>query len=405
MGLPMILQAASQLKTLFDRCVESLFGWPFWVLALVVLGANVLTQGVWMVPSLDPVSLMARDVTQNPYPNSIMQFLFSSFLMPLIAYAVGLNRTPADYFVLCALVLLVGMALGFGSLRRRFGDETARVVMLLFGATPLINVLLTWIGYGDPLVFALSTLLLALPAAHWRVLVGALLAVAHFEQGCVILVLLLGLLPFVDADQPPRTRWVGMAAMVAGFAAGRIAIDLYFQFHDFQIQNTRSSLIFDKVGPLRFLSDTARYPLVLFFSLLNVTWAAWLLVVVGSWRGDRRLFLVLCGGMALCLGVTVFVLDQTRVAALVTWPLLAGAIIVAAREIEGRLVLKKLAVACFLLGLVVPRVIVWEGRIHTSSASFTAMLITDTLGLTDFIDQSVSWWRITPFVGPKAIEW
>ena len=106
-----------------------------------------------MVPNLDHVSLMARDVTQNPYPNSVMQFLFSSFLMPLIAYAVGLNKTPADYFALCALVLLVGMVLGFGSLRRRFDDETAHIVMLLFGATPLINVLLTRIGYGDPLTF------------------------------------------------------------------------------------------------------------------------------------------------------------------------------------------------------------------------------------------------------------
>jgi hypothetical protein len=103
--------------------------------------------------------------------------------------------------------------------------------------------------------------------------------------------------------------------------------------------------------------------------------------------------------------VTVFVLDQTRVAALLTWPLLVGAVIVAARDIDGRELLKKLAVACFLLGMIVPRVIVWEGRVHTSSASFTAMLVTDTLGLTDFIDQSVSWWRVTPFVGPKAINW
>ena len=401
----MILQAASQLKTLFDHSVDRLFAWPFWLLAALVLGANILTQGVWMVPSLDAVSLMARDVTQNPYPNSVMQFLFSSFLMPLIAYAVGLNKTPTDYFTLCALVLLVGMMLGFGSLRRRFGDQTARIVMLLFGATPLINVLLTWIGYGDPLTFTLATLLLALPAPALRALFGALLAVAHFEQGCIIIALLCGLLPFVDADLKARTRWLGMALMIAGFIAGKIAIDLYFQIHNFQIVTTRATLIFDKVGPLRFLSDTARYPLVLLFSILNVTWAAWLLVVVGSWRGNRRLFAVLLAGMALCLGVTVFVLDQTRVGALLTWPLLAGAVIVAARDIDSRELLKRLAAACFLLGLIVPRVIVWEGRIHTSSASFTAMLVTDTLGLTDFIDQSVPWWRVTPFAAPKAINW
>jgi hypothetical protein len=282
----MILHATVQLEALFNRSVERLFAWPFWLLAMLVLGANILTQGVWMVPNLDHVSLMARDVTQNPYPNSVMQFLFSSYLMPLIAYLVGLNRTPAEYFTLCALVLLVGMALGAGSLRRRFGDETARLVMLLFGATPLINVMLTWIGYGDPLTFTLTTLLLALPAPAVRALVGALLAVAHFEQGCFIIVLLCGLLPFVDADLRSRTRWLGMALMIAGFIAGKIAIDLYFQIHNFQITTTRSTLVFDKVGPLRLLSDTARYPLVLLFSVLNVTWAAWLLVVLGSWRGD-----------------------------------------------------------------------------------------------------------------------
>ena len=51
-----------------------------------MLGANILTQGVWMVPNLDAVYLMARDVTRHPYPGSIMQFLFSSYLMPLVAY-------------------------------------------------------------------------------------------------------------------------------------------------------------------------------------------------------------------------------------------------------------------------------------------------------------------------------
>ena len=88
-----------------------------------------------------------------------------------------------------------------------------------------------------------------------------------------------------------------MALMIAGFIAGKIAIDLYFQIYNFQITTTRSTLVFDKVDPLRLLSDTARYPLVLLFSLLNVTWAAWLLVVAGSWRGNRRLFAVLLVGV------------------------------------------------------------------------------------------------------------
>jgi hypothetical protein len=401
----MISHAAAQLGTLFDRSVERLFAWPFWLLALLVLGANILTQGVWMVPNLDVVYLMARDVTRDPYPGSIMQFLFSSYLMPLVAYGVGLNKSPAQYFVLCALVLLIGLALGFGLLRRRFGDETARMVMLLFGATPLINVLLTWIGYGDPLTVALPMLLMALPSPVLRLPVSFLLAIAHFEQGVVIVALICALLPFIDADQTVRRRWLSVAAMVVGLAAGRIAMELYFQMHNFQIENTRSTLVFAKVGVLRFLSDTARYPLVLLFSVMNVSWLAWLLIVVGSWRSDRRLFFVLVLGLGLCLGATVVTLDQTRVAAILTWPLVVGAVIVAARDIDGRALLKKLAVACFLLGIVVPRVIVWEGKIHTSSASFTGMLITDTLGLSNFIDQSKSWWRITPFAPPPPIAW
>ena len=401
----MISHAAAQLAMLFDRSVERLFAWPFWLLALLVLGANILTQGVWMVPNLDVVYLMARDVTRDPYPGSIMQFLFSSYLMPLLAYGVGLNKSPAQYFVLCSLVLLIGLALGFGSLRRRFGDETARTVMLLFGATPLINVLLTWIGYGDPLTVALPMLLLALPSPVLRLVISFLLAIAHFEQGVVIVAAICALLPFVDADQTPHRRWLSVAVMIAGLALGRIAMELYFQMHHFRIENTRSTLVFAKVGVLRFLSDTARYPLVLLFSVMNVTWLAWLLIVVGSWRGDRRLFFVLVIGLGLCLGATVVTLDQTRVASILTWPLVVGAVIVAARDSDGRALLKKLAVACFLLGLVVPRVIVWEGKIHTSSASFTAMLIADTLGLTSFIDQSKSWWRITPFAPPPPIAW
>ena len=398
-----IVRTASQLKTRFDRSVEGLFNLPFWLLAVVVLGANILTQGVWMVPNLDSVYLMARDITQNPYPHSVLQILLSSFLMPLIAYAFGLNTSPAEYFTLCSIVLVVGMAVSFGSLRRRYGDETTRIVVLLFGATPLINVLLTWIGYGDPLTFTLTTLLLALPAPGFRVLTGALLAIAHFEQGAVILIFLCGLLPFLDKEQ--RHRWLSIGMMIAGFVVGKIAIDLFFQMYHFQIATTRSSLVFEKVGIVRFLTDTIRFPLVLLFSVLNVTWVPWLLIFVASFHYCRRWFAVLGVGMVICLTVMIFTLDQTRVAAILTWPLLVGAVIVAVREIENRVLLRQLAAACFLLGMIVPRVIVWEGQVHTSAASFTVMMISDWAGGTHFIDQSVPYWRNAPFVGPKPIDW
>ena len=99
---------------------------------------------------------------------------------------------------------MIGLALSFGSLRRRFGDETARMLMLLFSATPLINVLLTWIGHGDPLTVALPMLLMPLPSPVLRLPVSFLLAIAHFEQGVVIVALICALQPFIDADQTAR---------------------------------------------------------------------------------------------------------------------------------------------------------------------------------------------------------
>jgi hypothetical protein len=314
--------------------------------------------------------------------------------MPLLGYLVGLNGSPAAYFFLCALVLLVGGAATIMALRRRFGDETTRLLLLVFGALPLFNVLLTWIGYGDPLVVILSSLLLVYPHAIARAALGVLLAVAHFEQALVIAVLVAALAPFVDEDRGFSKSSV--AAMAIGVILGSIGLELFFVVNQLQVQSSRLAYT-RELGAIRLFREALRQPLALLFSVLNVAWAVFGVILWAAYGSRRSFFLVAGSGMLLCLIVTCFVLDSTRVASIVTWPLVLAAVVIAARDPRNGEILRKACAACFFAGLLVPRIIVWEGQIHTSTASFTVMMITDTLGLTEWIDQSKPFWRIAPF--------
>jgi hypothetical protein len=383
----------------FDRLAAWLFELPLWRLSLLVVAANVVTQGVWMVPNLATVQLMAGDLTRNPLPDPEAHFLLSSYLMPVLARLSGLYGSPAAYFAFCALTLAIGGAIALFAIRRRFGESSARLAILVLGATPLLNVLLTWIGYPDPLTVILATLLLCWPTVIARAAVGALLAVSHFEQGLVIAGLTCLLAPHVDADR--GFSWRTLAGLAAGFVAGKLALTLHFHIHDIEIQTTRVSMT-AKMLP-RILDDTLRWPLTLLFSILNVAWAAWGVIMAASARERPGFFRASSLGMIGCLCVSALVLDQTRVGAILTWPLVLAALVIATRSAGSIMPLRRLAVGCFLLALVIPRTIVWEGHIHTSTSAFSLMLLSDRLGLSHFLDTSVSYWPIAPFrhIGPK----
>jgi hypothetical protein len=94
------------------------------------------------------------------------------------------------------------------------------------------------------------------------------------------------------------------------------------------------------------------------YSTFSVAWPLVTIAFVEQWTARRRVAWAMIGAVLLAGGATLVALDTTRVFALISWPLVLFAV--------TRVPKIGLAVWCLLVGLVVPRIIVWDGGIIAS---------------------------------------
>jgi hypothetical protein len=98
-------------------------------------------------------------------------------------------------------------------------------------------------------------------------------------------------------------------------------------------------------------------------------------------------------GTALTVLLTV---DQTRVAVILLWPPLLT-VLLAAERAGAAPPWRRLALAAFLLGCLIPRLALWEGRLYGSTGFFTVLLAGQALGAWRAIDTTAPGWRDLPF--------
>ncbi len=121
----------------------------------------------------------------------------------------------ASYFV----VHLLGVVLFFVALRkalaRGLDDEGRRLATIVMLSSPLLFVVLSWIGKSDAYLLAFFLLLTMTASAATQVILCALMVLCHREMGAAVLVAYLFL---------KRRSW---RAIVLGLALGEIALLAY----------------------------------------------------------------------------------------------------------------------------------------------------------------------------------
>lgn len=386
-------------ERLLDPASRLLFDARPWAVFLAVLAILVIEQGLWVAPNVGTLLDIARDVFANPLlDRPRAQYQLWSFLGPSLAYALGLNQGVLAFAALHLAVLWLGLAALYAGIGRSRGDFAARAFLIAFASLPLANVLFTWLGFPDVFTFVLSSAaVLAVRRPLVLLPLGFLLGVDHFEQGGLIAAALT-LLWWSD----PRTgRSVALragAALAIGLLAGRGALAWHFAAHDMMVTHTRAD--WWTPGALgRLFRAALSNPLAFLFSTYNVGWLGILAVAASARRGAR--FWVWVAANAVFLVVAFLNFDSTRVFTLLSWPLVLWLVLAIAAEPRWRAPARRVLTAVAVLGVLVPRIIVWEGRLHASTSFYTAWLLIDrTVGphAVDLRDRNVT---TLPFRAPR----
>ncbi|HUK74130.1 MAG TPA: hypothetical protein VLV47_01515 [Candidatus Bathyarchaeia archaeon] len=317
-----------------------------------LLAVSFLKTGIWYMPNLDEWRAIAINPFHNPFTESYSHYLFWSWLSPFAAWVLKLqDQRPFLYFHL--LFSLAFTCTFIGLIWTQFEERDARTALVLFLAIPVSATAYFWVGMDSVTLFLMALLFVA--RRHlWLVLpIGVLLGMQHFEQasiayGALLLALFLSFVLKAGSDY--SIRW-GLASLL-GVVLGKIVLFLIFTHFGVAVNSGRTFLLHWYRMYVGFFYYHFQYV------LWSVFGAGWIAVAKYAERGKAALpFLVALCGLLLLLPL---VADETRVIAIVSFPLVAAYLLLNPgflRALDGRLVS-----AIFGIWLIVPWPWAWLGK-------------------------------------------
>jgi hypothetical protein len=245
---------------------------------------------------------------------------------------------------------------------------------------------------------------------------GFLLGLNHFEQGLFIV---LGLAWVISFSEEENSRLRFFPALIGLFVA-KAALMVYFELMHFDITWGRYAFT-RSVGVKRMAEFHLRGWMPILYSTFGVGWLLVLKIYSDMHSASRKM---ISHSITACLALFAIMLlgiDETRVFTLMTWPIVlfiilkwAGEDAVAAEtslishsggipplKISNPFahIRKTKSWLTLQLGLVclVPPVIVWAGKVQSTTLFYTLEIISDLLMGTHFIKRDSKNWLTIPF--------
>ena len=345
-----------------------LLGW-----GLVALAVAWWHNRWWASPNLEAFSLIARHLGADPFTGAgESDYLLSNLALPVLARMTG-TTAPHRYAALHLVVLVVGLGVCVGLAQHRHGYRTARTLLAFVAVSPGVTVVMQWLGQPDALTFPLAIATVLVRRRVTFVGLAVLLGLNHPEQAVLIVAVaavvrvLLGRSERPAASTPARPVWLEGAIELglgwAGVLVGRAVTELYLRLADIGTGQVRSDYL--SLGREVLVEHHGRAPLALVYLLWGPMWLVLVAIVVRlvlrRRSGDPaptagRDWAVL-GGLALVALLPVAItLDETRVYAMLTAPVLAAAAVLSTRELRAvSVTLQRVGAAVLLVfTLVVP---------------------------------------------------
>lgn len=327
---------------------------PTPVYLTLLLAALVVHTGVWAMPNYGLTAMQVADPFGNPFgPTHEADYLLGTWFVWFVTWLIGIAG-PRRTVLFTIGLAVVFLAAGVTVIRARVSPEHRRLAWLLFFALPAAGAPLYWAG-GDSMTLLLMVLALAVvDRPLLAVLPGIALGMQHSEQGLVGLlgVGVLVLLRWVLGRHDRRLGWF-VVWWGAGIVLGRFALRGIWAVCGVDPQNSR----FQAAGHslVKFVFQFLGHPGVIVWSGLGVVW----LVVALLWQGAWRTYTPLVVACLVVLATIPVVEDQTRVFAIVAFPVVMLGLVTDERaltDLPGWII-----GALALAWLAVPWIWVWRG--------------------------------------------
>jgi hypothetical protein len=332
---------------------QFLFRIPFLIFAAGVLAVTAARVGIGAFPNISlDLELVHTAPAVAQLPSNEQYNLYSPIGI-VLAYLLGV-ATRSRWLLLHGAALACGLGAILLWCRWRHGDLAARFVAITWSSSTVPVIVLGWLGSYDVFTLVLSSALVVTESTAVSGLLGCALAFANFEQGVVVLATLA-----VLAAGRQFGRLSRVATASATLVIGRVALTLYLRANGSEADRLSYVSSFGRRSMIRMYLHSA--PLI----IATAFGAAALLVVATAMhehlpRRDRMIWMTAFVPPFL---VAMFGFDQTRVLALVSWPLLFALALTAAKDWPTRSI-QRLGTAMMGLSLLVPAVYVWEGNLH-----------------------------------------
>lgn len=299
------------------RLLERLiFGAPLWAFVAALAAIAFVRTGIWYIPNIVHSQTLALNPFANPLADPKAHYIVWSWLGSFLAWALGANGPLAFYllhlgFSLAFIALMVTLCL------RELPRDEGRIALIAFFALPASTTALFWVSYDS---LTLLLMALALATRRWRLaplVCGIGLGMQNFEQGALSMAILFVALALRGHTWAPLSAGPVFALRVLGGAViGKLALYTIFYLAGIHLNSGRLYYLQSEIAP--FAANAALHAHVVIWSTLGT---GWLIAVRYADLGRRALpfFLALAGAVA----VSAISDDQTRVVAIVAFPLVA----------------------------------------------------------------------------------
>lgn len=363
-----------QLQLVFETIATFLFKMEFWGFYGFIFLCVILKNGVLLSPQASTLFLISQNIFANPLSQQPHeQWLLASFLGPFLGYISGANQSLLAYTLMHLCILIIFFAILIAIIRKKYNDFIARCVLILFFLSPLSSVLLTKLGSPDVLTVLLATMLIICADFPALITIPAFfLGVNHPEQGLVIILLLM----IYTMIMGHQKQLFPLALAMLALLGGKFAMSYYFNLYHFNVVYSRLDFIFD-VGWQKYLEIFLLNPWALFISLHHIVLIFFVFYLI-YFREKKRLMIGFLVYNLLAFGAMFFTFDQTRVFSILAFPSILLLLFFPPYVnlcASQKKYFQRILTIFLLMGIFLPRFVVWSGEVYIPNNYFLAELI------------------------------
>lgn len=256
--------------------------------------------------------------SKNPFQSNHDAFWYhESILHTLLGHILGFSTTKLTFGLFVLGFYFLGLIYLAFVIRKKVSETWSLVFLAIVVFHPISVIVFTWMGHPDAVLF-LCTAVLFFADSAWILFAFSLMgSLANSSQMFIIVLMVLALR---GATEPLFTRHRKYLAVPCGWIVGRILVELYLWWFDIWIKVSRGDMVVERWMRNAWGGyDNPDYIWQTLYSAYLSCWPLFLVVCYLSFSVSRRLGVLLVLSNAAALGVTLAVVDHTRILAILLW--------------------------------------------------------------------------------------